>query len=116
MSLNQPGKMLVFWLAVLVVAVGIYVITMQKQDDVAATSVSGEWLLSGDLKQPCAIMRQGNVLVIVNERGDLATGRMTGDSTLVVIKGEHWEPGATAELKDNGKSLIWRDGSIWKRR
>ena len=67
-------------------------------------------------QKPCAIMREGEVLLVVNERGDLATGRMTSDTTLVIVKGEHWEPGVTAELKDGGKSLVWRDGSVWKRR
>ena len=109
-------KSLIFWVIVLAAAVGIYQVALRQQTQAQAASVSGEWLLAGDPKQPCAITRNGEVLILVNERGDIATGRMTGETTLQVIKGDNWEPGVTAELKDSGKSLAWRDGSVWKRR
>ena len=82
----------------------------------AVSNISGEWLMSGKASEPCAIFRQGAVLLIVNEKGDLATGRMDGESKLLVLKGDHWETGVTAELKNGGKSLSWRDGSVWIRR
>jgi hypothetical protein len=114
--MNGNAKALVFWIVVLIAAVGFYYLSNAKQSESASVSIGGEWLMGGDAKQPCAINRQGDVLILVNERGDLATGRMTSETALVILKGDHWETGLTAELKDGGKSLVWRDGSVWKRR
>lgn len=82
----------------------------------ASSDVSGEWLLSGNVDAPCAIFRHGVVLLLVNERGDLATGRMEGRGKLIVNKGAQWQAGVTAEVQDGGRSLLWRDGSVWSRR
>jgi hypothetical protein len=48
----------------------------------------GEWLYDGKEDQPCAIFRQGRVLLLVNENGELATGRITEAKKLVVLKGD----------------------------
>jgi hypothetical protein len=78
--------------------------------------VPGEWLMDSHTDQPCAVFRQGAVLLIVNERGDLATGRMDGSGKLVVLKGGGWKAGVTASVQDNGRSLVWSDGATWTRR
>jgi hypothetical protein len=78
--------------------------------------VPGEWLMGGQTDQPCAIFRQGAVLLVVNERGDLATGRMDGGGKLVILKGDRWQSGLTASVQDGGRSLLWRDGTTWTRR
>lgn len=114
--MNNNLKMLVFWAVVLVAAIGIYFYAESGQEQAAAVQISGEWSVGGKADQPCAIFRQGEVLLIVNERGDVATGRMQGATQLVVVKGDGWESGLTAELRDGGKSLAWRDGSVWTRR
>jgi hypothetical protein len=41
------------------------------------TMLSGEWLNEINKDQPCGIIEQGRVLLLVNEKGDLASGRMT---------------------------------------
>ena len=114
--MSSTVKSLVFWLVIVVAAVAVYQISNREAARADAASVTGEWLMAGDSKQPCAVFRQGDVLLVVNERGDQATGRMTGEKTLTIIKGDHWEPGVTAELHDEGRSLVWSDGSVWKRR
>jgi hypothetical protein len=77
--------------------------------------VAGEWLLEDNADQPCAIFRHGSVLLLVNERGDLATGRLEAENRLVVLKGDGWDAGLTAEVQNKGKSLKWSNGTVWNR-
>ena len=74
----------------------------------------GQWLFEGKEDQPCAIFQHGRVLLLVNEDGELATGRVTGANTLIVMKGS-WEEGLTGTLMDNGKTIAWGNGTTWKR-
>ena len=73
----------------------------------------GEWLYDGKVDQPCAIFQQGRVLLLVNEEGEWATGRITEASKLVVLKG--WEEGLVGELAKDGKAINWSNGTTWKR-
>jgi hypothetical protein len=73
----------------------------------------GEWLFDGKEDQPCAILQQGRVLVLVNERGDIATGKIAGLSTIDTRWGDNVLGG---ELKDAGKKIAWSNGTAWKRR
>jgi hypothetical protein len=72
----------------------------------------GEWLMEGNADQPCAIFQHGRVLLLVNERGELVTGRIT-DASKVLVRG--WEDGLVGELTDNGKTISWANGTKWKR-
>jgi hypothetical protein len=81
-----------------------------------AIDVAGEWLREGKADQPCAIFRHGPVLLLVNENGDLGTGRLDADGKVVVLKGDGWDKGLTAEVQDKGKSLKWSNGTVWSRR
>jgi hypothetical protein len=74
----------------------------------------GEWLMEGNADQPCAIFQHGRVLLLVNENGDLATGRITEATKLVVLKGS-WQEGLVGELTDEGKTISWGNGTRWKR-
>lgn len=75
----------------------------------------GEWLLEGNADQPCAIFQHGRVLLLVNERGDFATARLTEATKLVVLKGS-WDEGLVGELAEEGKTISWSNGSTWKQR
>ena len=71
----------------------------------------GEWLFDGNKDDPCAIFQHGRVLLLVNERGDFATGRIIEPNKLEV-KG--WD-GLVGELVDEGKTISWGNGTKWKR-
>src|SRR5262249_42063031 len=75
----------------------------------------GEWLFDGKEEQPCAIFQQGRVLLLVNEDGDPATGRITEAEKFVVLKGDGWEEGLVGEVAKDGKSIAWANGTTWKR-
>jgi hypothetical protein len=75
----------------------------------------GEWLYDGKEDQPCAILRQGRVLLLVNESGELATGRVTEAGKFVVLKGDGWEESLVGELAKDGKAISWGNGTTWKR-
>ena len=79
------------------------------------SKLPGEWLYEGRADQPCAILRQGRVLLLVNEDGELATGRTSGADKLVVLKGDGWEEGLAGELAEQGKAIRWANGTTWKR-
>ena len=75
----------------------------------------GEWLYDGKKDQPCAIFQQGRVLLLVNEDGELATGRITEAAKFVVLKREGWEEGLVGEVAKDGKAINWANGTTWKR-
>jgi len=79
-----------------------------------ASQWPGERQFDGKEDQPCAIFQHGRVLLLVNEDGEYATGRITGANTLIVLKGD-WEEGLTGTLIDNGKTISWGNGTSWKR-
>ena len=76
----------------------------------------GEWLYEGKEDQPCAVFQHGRVLLLVNENGELATGRVTEPRKLVVLKGDGWEEGLVGEFAKDGKAISWGNGTTWKRR
>ncbi len=76
---------------------------------------AGEWLNQGKLDQRCAIFQQGQVLLLVNEQGSLATGRLTQVNQFVVVKGEGWDPGGVGTLVERGRTIAWRGGGAWRR-
>ena len=78
------------------------------------SKLPGEWLYDGKEDQPCAIFQQGRVLLLVNEEGELATGRITEGEKFVVLKGD-WEEGLVGELAKDGKAISWANGTTWKR-
>jgi hypothetical protein len=79
------------------------------------SKLPGEWLYDGKEDQPCAIFQQGRVLLLVNEDGELATGRVTEAGKFVVLKGDGWEEGLVGELAKDGKAISWGNGTTWKR-
>jgi hypothetical protein len=77
--------------------------------------LAGEWLNEGKVDQPCAIFVQGRVLLVVNEKGDLGTGRVTEAGKFVILKGDGWEEGLVGELAEGGKVIAWKGGATWKK-
>ena len=73
----------------------------------------GEWLYDGKEDQPCAIFKQGRVLLLVNEEGEWATGRAPEVDKLIILKG--WEEDLVGEVTKDGKAINWSNGTIWKR-
>ena len=55
------------------------------------------------------------VLLLVNEDGELATGRVTEAEKFGVLKGDGWEEGLVGELVEKGKAISWANGTTWKR-
>ncbi len=81
----------------------------------SAVDLDGEYFREGDKNRPCAIYQRGKVLLLVNEQGSLATGEVVGPKDIVVIQGNGWLPGLRAVIQEEGKTIDWRNGSIWSR-
>ena len=116
--MSSTLKSVLFWFAIIVAAFAIYQYSsLQPRPTAMATSsdVAGAWYLEPKEEQACAVFRQGAVLLLVNQRGDMATARLEG-TKLTVLKGYGWEPGLTAEVKNAAKTIAWRDGSVWTRK
>jgi hypothetical protein len=77
-----------------------------------ASKWEGEWLFDGNDDQPCAIFQQGRVLLLVNERGEMATGKITDKNKIDTRWGE---TALVGELKDEGKTISWANDTTWKR-
>jgi hypothetical protein len=84
-------------------------------DEGQNSKLPGEWLYEGQENQPCAIFQQGPVLLLVNESGDFATGRLTEAKEFVVSKGEGWEEGLVGKIVNTGKTIEWTNGTTWQR-
>ncbi len=80
----------------------------------AGDTLAGEWFNGGKLGEPCAIFQQGRVLLLINEKGDLATGQFIDPNTFTVLKG--WEGELLGRVGDRGKTILWKGGGNWKRR
>jgi hypothetical protein len=76
--------------------------------------LTGEWFNGGKLDQPCAIFQQGRILLLVNEKGDIATGQMTEANRFRVIRG--WSEEEAGRVIDRGRVIAWRGGGTWRRR
>jgi hypothetical protein len=79
-----------------------------------AAPLAGEWFNGGKLDQPCAVFQQGRVLLLVNEKGDLAIAQMTEANKLTVVKG--WGDGVEGRIGERGKVIAWKGGGSWRRR
>lgn len=118
--MNSTTRSLLFWLIIVAVAVGVYQFAQAKRSASLPTTtqadLAGEWWVSDQPDLKCAIFRQGDVLLIVNGRGDLATAKIEAEARVVILKGEGWALGAAAEIRDGGKTLAWSGGAAWRRR
>jgi hypothetical protein len=127
MLLTKPHNTLMILLMTGVLSGGVLLLaspppasgeTPAKQKDPAKTPAkeiskwAGEWLFDGQEDQPCAIFQQGRVLLLVNERGDMATGKITGENKIDTRWGEN---ALVGELKDEGKTISWGNDTTWKR-
>jgi hypothetical protein len=83
-------------------------------DGPAERSLTGEWFNSGNLDQPCAIIQQGRVLLLINEKGDIATGQFTQANQFNVVRG--WGDGVAGTVGDRGRVITWNGGGNWSRR
>jgi hypothetical protein len=77
-----------------------------------ADKLAGEWLYDGQKDEPCAVFQHGRVLLLVNERGEFATGLMT-EAKKFTVKG--WEDGLVGEVAAKGKKIDWSNGTAWQR-
>lgn len=76
--------------------------------------LAGEWFNGGKLNQPCAIFQHGRVLLLINEKGDIASGQMTEANQFAVLKG--WDGGVVGRVGERGKVILWKGGGSWRRR
>src|SRR5215475_3171705 len=77
-------------------------------------SLAGEWFNGGKLDQPCAIFQQGRVLILINEKGDMAVAHLTEANKFTIVKG--WEEGVVGRIDERGKLIVWKGGGNWKKR
>jgi hypothetical protein len=78
------------------------------------STLAGEWFNSGKLDQPCAIFQQGRVLLLINEKGDIATGQFTEANQFTIVRG--WEGGVVGRVGERGRVIAWAGGGTWRRR
>ncbi|NBO92361.1 MAG: hypothetical protein EBV06_08645 [Planctomycetia bacterium] len=75
--------------------------------------LAGEWFNSGKLDQPCAIFQHGRILLLVNEKGDIGSGRLSAANEFTILKG--WSEGLVGRIIERGKVIAWKGGGFWRR-
>jgi hypothetical protein len=78
-----------------------------------SSPLAGEWFNGGKLEQPCAIFQQGRVLLLINEKGMIATGRMTAANEFTILNG--WTEGLVGTVSARGKVITWKGGGNWRK-
>jgi hypothetical protein len=73
------------------------------------TRLTGIWL--GNQGRPCGVLQEGRFLVLVNEGGGAAIGKLTDANHLVA----HSWGDLVGELVDGGRTIAWKNGGAWKR-
>jgi hypothetical protein len=53
-------------------------------------------------------------LILINEKGDIATGQMTEAYQFNVLTG--WKGEEVGKVTERGKVIAWKGGGNWKRR
>lgn len=77
----------------------------------AATGrLATSWAYQG---QPCAIIQQGVMLLLINEIGSIGSGVWTGNNTFTVLGGAGWDVGLTAQISNRGRTINWSNNTIW---
>lgn len=75
--------------------------------------IQGYWYFRGDPGRPCTIEarngRRGARLVLVNENGTEADGRLLWDGRTVVV------PGWNTRGEYRGNAIVWQNGDFWAR-
>ncbi len=78
--------------------------------------IDGQWFMEGNPGLPCAIFQTDLMLLIINEKGDIATGRFLTDKEFITIASPAgWQVGLKGELADNLHTIAWRNSTIWRR-
>ena len=75
-------------------------------------TLAGSWVYQC---QPCAIFAEDPVLLLVNEWGELATGRVLDSNTIVILHGTGWQAGLVGTVIHRGRTINWSNGTTWTR-
>jgi hypothetical protein len=73
---------------------------------------AGEWFNSGKLDQPCAIFQHGRILLLVNEKGDIGSGRLGSQR---IHDPERMVGRTGGPNYRTGKVIAWKGGGFWRR-
>jgi hypothetical protein len=74
------------------------------------TRLGTGWLYQG---QPCIIIQQGAMLLLINEIGSVGSGVWTGSNTFTVLSGTGWDAGLTAQISNRGRTINWSNATVW---
>jgi predicted outer membrane repeat protein len=77
---------------------------IQPEDCDVDSEVSGWWMIDGQFAN---VVRSGNALSFINERGEVSRGRYLSETEIVAID---WN-GLTGQLV--GSRILWANGSTW---
>ena len=87
-----------------------------REKAVTAEAIRGKWLFENNVNAVCGIFTAGDVLLLVNEHGNLAVGKLFNNNRLSVSRNVMgWQEGLSAEVHDEGKTIFWRNGTKWSR-
>jgi hypothetical protein len=78
-------------------------------------NVNGQWFFESDKGSPCAIIQVVSILVLINEHGAIAGGKIIDNSTIIALQGPGWAPNLVGEVSPDEKQIAWKNGTTWRR-
>ncbi len=74
------------------------------------SGLASGWLYEG---QACSIQVAGTTLLLINENGAVGSAIFTSENTLVVLSGNGWDVGLTAQITHRGRTINWSNNTVW---
>jgi hypothetical protein len=90
--------------------------SLRSEADMQRPNLDGIWYdysaISGNSGKVSYIKQDGNKLIFTNSFNSTVEGSFI-DNTNIIANG--WEGGLKATLEDNGRRIVWKNGSVWQR-
>ena len=75
----------------------------------SAGRLGSGWVFQG---QPCSILTQGSMLLLINQVGSVGSGVWTSKNTFTVLGGG-LDFGLTAQVSNRGRTINWSNNTVW---
>jgi hypothetical protein len=79
-------------------------------------NIDGPWFSGGNPALPCAVFQKEQLLILLNEKGEIATGKFLSYQQFITLTSPGgWPAGLVGDLDPGLRTIAWRNGTMWSR-